>query len=175
MSRVANQPITLPKGVECQISDSQISVKGPKGNLSMTPLRGVTVIQEDGRLSCSADKRDNVKFAGTARALIANMVHGVSEGYERKLRLVGVGYRAQLQGKNLNLSLGFSHPVEFAMPDGITLEAPSNTEIVVKGADKQLVGQVAAKIRAIRPPEPYKGKGVRYEGERITMKEAKKA
>ncbi len=175
MSRVANQPVVLPKGVECQISDSQILVKGPKGNLSMNPLPGVTVSQEDGQLSCSADKPDNVKFAGTARALIANMVQGVSEGYERKLRLVGVGYRAQLQGNNLNLSLGFSHPVEFAMPEGITLEAPSNTEIVVKGADKQLVGQIAAKIRAIRPPEPYKGKGVRYEGERITMKEAKKA
>ena len=175
MSRVANQPITLPKGVECQISDETISVKGPKGSLSMAPLRGVSVSQEDGRLSCSADQPDNVKFAGTARSLLANMVQGVSEGFERKLELVGVGYRAQLSGKNLSLSLGFSHPVEFAMPDGITLETPSATEIVVKGADKQLVGQIAAKIRGLRPPEPYKGKGVRYAGERIIMKEAKKA
>ena len=175
MSRVANQPITLPKGVECQISDESIAVKGPKGTLSMSPLQGVTVSQEDGTLSCSADKPDNVKFAGTTRSLLANMVQGVSEGFERKLQLVGVGYRAQLQGKSLNLSLGFSHPVEFAMPEGITLETPSATEIVVKGADKQLVGQVAAKIRGLRPPEPYKGKGVRYVGERIIMKEAKKA
>lgn len=175
MSRVAKQPITLPKGVECKVSDAEISVKGPKGALSMMPLRGVTVSQEDGSLSCAADKPDNVKFAGTARALLANMVLGVSEGYERKLQLVGVGYRAQLQGKSLNLSLGFSHPVDFATPEGITLETPSATEIVIKGADKQLVGQVAAKIRALRPPEPYKGKGVRYAGERITMKEAKKA
>ncbi|MGB8634638.1 MAG: 50S ribosomal protein L6 [Rhodanobacteraceae bacterium] len=175
MSRVANQPIALPKGVECQISEAGISVKGPKGSLSMNALRGVTVSQDEGHLSCVADKQDNVKFAGTTRALLANMVQGVSEGFERKLQLVGVGYRAQLQGNNLNLSLGFSHPVEFAMPDGITLETPSATEIVVKGADKQLVGQVAAKIRALRPPEPYKGKGVRYAGERITMKEAKKA
>lgn len=175
MSRVAKKPIALPKGVECQISDDRIKVKGPKGNLEMAAIPGVEVKLEDGTLTCHAASPEQVKFAGTARALIASMVKGVSEGYERKLELVGVGYRAAVQGKQLNLSLGFSHPVEFPAPEGITLETPSQTEVLVKGADKQRVGQVAAKIRSFRPPEPYKGKGVRYAGEKITLKEAKKA
>ncbi|MDN5924800.1 MAG: 50S ribosomal protein L6 [Xanthomonadales bacterium] len=175
MSRVAKQPISLPKGVECQINDDGIQVKGPKGTLSMPTMAGVHVAVDNGQIACTTTDPDRMKFAGTTRALIANMVTGVSEGYERKLVLVGVGYRATLQGKNLNLALGFSHPVDFPAPDGITIETPTQTEIVVKGVDKQAVGQVAAKIRAFRPPEPYKGKGVRYAGERITLKEAKKA
>ena len=174
MSRVAKQPITLPKGVECQVAADGITVKGPKGTLKMHAIPGVEIKNADGHLTC-ADGSAETKFAGTTRALLANMVQGVSQGYERKLELVGVGFRAALQGKSLNLSLGFSHPVVFPAPEGITLETPSPTEIIIKGADKQQVGQTAAKIRGFRPPEPYKGKGVRYAGERITLKEAKKA
>jgi len=174
MSRVAKKPIALPKGVECQVAKDGITVKGPKGTLKMHAIPGVEIKSVDGHLTC-ADGSAETKFAGTTRALLANMVKGVSLGYERKLELVGVGFRAALQGKSLNLSLGFSHPVVFPAPDGITLETPSPTEILVKGADKQRVGETAAKIRAFRPPEPYKGKGVRYAGERITLKEAKKA
>lgn len=175
MSRVAKAPIQLPNGVECNITDTAISVKGPKGNLSMKPLLGVSIKQDDGSLSFSADRPDNIKFAGTTRALMANMILGVTEGFERKLQLVGVGYRAQVQGKKINLQLGFSHPVEYDLPEGVTAETPAPTEIIIKGADKQLVSQVAAKIRSLRPPEPYKGKGVRYVGEHIIRKEAKKA
>lgn len=174
MSRVAKMPIALPKGVECQVAEDGITVKGPKGTLRMHAIPGVEIRTVDGQLTC-AEGRGETKFAGTARALLANMVKGVSQGYERKLELVGVGFRAAVQGKSLNLSLGFSHPVVFPAPDGVTLETPSPTEILVKGADKQRVGETAAKIRAFRPPEPYKGKGVRYAGERITLKEAKKA
>ena len=174
MSRVAKQPIALPKGVECQVAADGITVKGPKGTLKMHAIAGVEIKSADGHLHCT-DGSAETKFAGTTRALLANMVQGVSQGYERKLELVGVGFRAALQGKSLNLSLGFSHPVVFPAPEGITLEAPSATEILVKGANKQQVGEIAAKIRAFRPPEPYKGKGVRYAGERITLKEAKKA
>ena len=174
MSRVAKKPIALPKGVECQVTKDGITVKGPKGTLRMHAIPGVEIKSSDGHLIC-ADGSAETKFAGTTRALLANMVQGVSQGYERKLELVGVGFRAAVQGKSLNLSLGFSHPVVFAAPEGITLETPSPTEILVKGADKQRVGQTAAKIRAFRPPEPYKGKGVRYAGERIPLKEAKKA
>lgn len=175
MSRVAKQPVSLPKGVECQMNADGIQIKGPKGTLSMSIIAGVDVVMDNGRITCAVTNPDNIKFAGTTRALIANMVTGVSEGYERKLVLVGVGYRATLTGQNLNLALGFSHPVDFPAPEGITLETPTQTEIVVKGVDKQAVGQVAAKIRAFRPPEPYKGKGVRYAGEKVTLKEAKKA
>jgi large subunit ribosomal protein L6 len=175
MSRVAKQPITLPKGVELKIAADGISVKGPKGTLSIHALPGVSVAVNDGVASIALDDGADDKFGGTARALLANMVKGVSDGYERKLELVGVGYRASMAGKALNLSLGFSHPVVFEAPAGISIETPTQTEILIKGADKQAVGQVAAKIRAFRPPEPYKGKGVRYSGEKITLKEAKKA
>lgn len=175
MSRVANSPITLPKGVEVKTGNDGITVKGAKATLSMHNLPGVGLAIEDGVLRVQLQEGGEVKFAGTARALIANMVKGVTEGYERKLSLVGVGFRAAVQGKNLNLTLGFSHPVEYAVPEGVTIETPSATEILVKGADKQQVGQVAAEIRAFRPPEPYKGKGVRYAGEYINKKEAKKA
>ncbi len=175
MSRIANSPIELPKGVEYSESDGVIRVKGAKGTLEMDLHPGVEASLDDGVLSVRPRENGTMAMAGTMRALIANMVHGVSEGFEKKLNLVGVGYRAQVQGKKVNLQLGFSHPVDFEVPDGVTVETPSQTEVVVKGSDKQLVGQVAAKIRAFRPPEPYKGKGVRYADERVVMKEAKKA
>ena len=175
MSRVAKKPIALPKGVECQIKPEAITVKGPKGTLAMHAPSGVDVALDNGAVRLSAKNPNDLKMAGTARALINNMVKGVSEGYQRKLELVGVGYRAALAGKDLNLTLGFSHPVMFKTPEGITIEVPAQTEILIKGADKQRVGEVAAKIRSFRPPEPYKGKGVRYSGEKITLKEAKKA
>ena len=175
MSRVAKKPIALPKGVECTLGEQQIQVKGPKGTLLGPRPNGVEVQIENNTVQLQARSDQDWAMAGTLRALLNNMVTGVSQGYERKLELVGVGYRAAMQGKDLNLTLGFSHPVVFKAPEGITIETPSQTEIVVKGADKQAVGQVAAKIRGYRPPEPYKGKGVRYAGEKITMKEAKKA
>lgn len=175
MSRVAKQPISLPKGVDFAIGSDNISVKGPKGTLSIHHLPGVTVTVENGVAHIALAEGVDDKFGGTARALLANMVTGVSTGYERKLELVGVGYRAAMQGKSLNLSLGFSHPVVFEAPEGISIETPTQTEVLIKGTDKQVVGQVAAKIRGFRPPEPYKGKGVRYAGEKITLKEAKKA
>ena len=175
MSRVAKKPIALPKGVELNVQAENVSVKGPKGTLKMHAIEGVEIQKnDDGHLTCDGGSAD-AKFAGTARALLANMVKGVTDGYERKLELVGVGYRASMQGKTLNLNLGFSHPVEFVAPDGITIEVPGQTEVLVKGADKQRVGEVAAKIRGFRPPEPYKGKGVKYAGENIIRKEAKKA
>ncbi len=175
MSRVAKKPVDLPKGVEYKEDAGQYIVKGPRGTLSMTAPQGISVAVEDGKLMVSPDNDDRIAMSGTLRALLANMVTGVHEGYTRKLELVGVGYRASLTGKNLNLALGFSHPVVIEAPEGITLEVPVQTEVLVKGNDKQQVGEVAAKIRAVRPPEPYKGKGVRYAGERIVMKEAKKA
>lgn len=175
MSRIANKPITLPKGVEFKHADGQFSVKGPKGNLSVAQPEGVDVKVEDGQLLMLSASDSHVALTGTMRSIIANMVHGVSEGFERKLELVGVGYRASMQGQALNLNLGFSHPVVFPAPAGITISTPSQTEIVVAGADKQMVGEVAAKIRAFRPPEPYKGKGVKYSDETIIRKEAKKA
>ena len=175
MSRVAKKPIALPKGVEFNIQSDNVSVKGPKGTLSIAKPNGIEVKVEDGNAQLSANDDNLVPLAGTLRAILANMVKGVSEGFERKLELVGVGYRAAMQGKDLNLSLGFSHPVLFKSPDGITISTPTQTEIVVAGADKQLVGEVAAKIRGYRPPEPYKGKGVKYAGETIIRKEATKA
>jgi large subunit ribosomal protein L6 len=175
MSRVAKKPISLPKGVELKVSDAGISVKGPKGVLTIHNLPCVSVIVDEGVATISLVEGADAKFGGTTRALLANMVKGVSAGYERKLELVGVGYRAAMQGKSLNLSLGYSHPVLFDAPEGISIETPTQTEVLIKGFDKQSVGQVAAKIRAFRPPEPYKGKGVRYAGEKITLKEAKKA
>ena len=175
MSRVAKKPISLPKGVEFKTTDDQVTVKGPKGSLSLARPAGVQFSVEDGVLQLSAADVADMPMAGTARAILANMVQGVSEGFTRKLELVGVGYRAAMQGKDLNLSLGFSHPTVYVAPEGVTLSTPTQTEILVSGADKQLVGEVAAKIRAYRKPEPYKGKGIRYAGEKIIMKEAKKA
>ena len=175
MSRVAKKPVALAKGVELNVQSDSISVKGPKGSLSVPKPAGIEVKIEDGNALLSANDASLVPLTGTLRAIVANMVKGVSEGFERKLELVGVGYRAAMQGKDLNLSLGFSHPVLFKSPDGITISTPTQTEIVVAGADKQLVGEVAAKIRGYRPPEPYKGKGVKYAGETIIRKEAKKA
>jgi large subunit ribosomal protein L6 len=176
MSRVAKKPVTLPKGVECKLDGGAITVKGSLGAQTMSLHPDVEIVQEDGSLQVAARKQDRqiVAMAGTTRALLANMVTGVSEGFERKLELRGVGYRAQSKGKTLNLTLGFSHPVDYPVPEGVTVETPSQTEVVVKGTDKQKVGQVAAEIRAFRPPEPYKGKGVRYADERVVLKEAKK-
>ncbi|MDR3444293.1 MULTISPECIES: 50S ribosomal protein L6 [unclassified Dyella] len=175
MSRVAKQPITLPKGVEITSNANGITVKGPKGTLATHTLPGASVSIENGVANVAVAEGADDKFGGTLRALLANMVKGVSDGYERKLELVGVGYRASMAGKSLNIALGFSHPVVFDAPEGITIETPTQTEILIKGSDKQRVGEVAAKIRGFRPPEPYKGKGVRYSGEKITLKEAKKA
>lgn len=177
MSRVANNPIKLPKGVDLKVNGSQLNVKGPKGNLDLVLHESVSLAETDnaGEYLVTADNDKAVAMAGTFRALVNNMVIGVSEGFEKKLQLVGVGFRAQAQGSTLNLSLGFSHPVEYAAPEGITLATPSQTEIVVSGCNKQQVGQVASEIRAYRPPEPYKGKGVRYSDERVVRKEAKKA
>ncbi len=176
MSRIAKQPVELPSGVEFQLSGSAVTIKGGKGALSMDLNSEVQVAQDEGVLNVSP--RSGSKFAtavaGTTRALLANMVTGVTDGFERKLELVGVGYRAQAQGNKLNLTLGFSHPVVYAVPEGISVETPSQTEVVVTGTDKQKVGQVAAEIRRYRPPEPYKGKGVRYADERVMLKEAKK-
>ena len=176
MSRIAKEPVALPSGVEFTQSGSAVTVKGGKGTLSLELNSEVELKQEDGSLTVAprSGSRFATAIAGTTRSLLANMVQGVSEGFEKKLTLVGVGYRAQAQGKKLNLTLGFSHPVVYDVPEGISIETPSQTEIVVKGADKQQVGQAAAEIRRYRPPEPYKGKGVRYADERVVMKEAKK-
>ncbi|MFK7957764.1 MAG: 50S ribosomal protein L6 [Lysobacterales bacterium] len=175
MSRIAKKPVTLPKGVDVTVSGQTVTFKGPKGSTSMNLHSSVSVEQSDGELTMVPANDGAVAMAGTMRALLHNCVIGATEGFERKLELVGVGYRAAMQGKTINLTLGFSHPVEFTPPEGVTLETPSQTEVVIKGTDKQQVGQVAAVIRGYRPPEPYKGKGVRYAGERIVMKEAKKA
>jgi large subunit ribosomal protein L6 len=176
MSRVAKAPVELPGGVEFARDGNVVTIKGSKGSLSMELNSEVELEQEANviRLAPRSGSRFATAVAGTTRALIANMIKGVSEGFEKKLELVGVGYRAQAQGRKLNLTLGFSHPVEYEAPDGISVETPSQTEIVIRGPDKQRVGQVAAEIRAFRPPEPYKGKGVRYSGERVVIKEAKK-
>jgi len=175
MSRVAKKPIALPKGVEFNVQSDSVSVKGPKGTLSIAKPAGIEVAIDNGVAQLSANDESLVPLTGTLRAILSNMVHGVSQGFERKLELVGVGYRAAMQGKDLSLSLGFSHPVVFPAPEGITIATPTQTEILVSGADKQRVGEVAAKIRAFRPPEPYKGKGVKYSDETIIRKEAKKA
>ena len=177
MSRVAKQPVTLPQGVTATIAADSVTIKGAKGTLKLAiNALHAKVVQDGGVLKVEKanDGREADMVAGSVRAHLANIVVGVSKGYERKLELVGVGYRAQAQGKNLNLTLGFSHPVVYAAPEGITIETPSQTEIVIKGSDRQKVGQVAADIRAFRPPEPYKGKGVKYAEERILRKEGKK-
>jgi len=176
MSRIAKAPVELPQGTEFKQSGNVVTIKGSKGELSLELNSEVELKEEDGALQLAP--RSGSRFAtavtGTTRALLANMVTGVTDGFERKLELVGVGYRAQAQGSKLNLSLGFSHPVVYDMPEGVSVETPSQTEIIVRGSDKQKVGQAAAEIRRFRPPEPYKGKGVRYSDERVQLKEAKK-
>jgi len=175
MSRVAKRVVDLPSGVTVSLAASQVTIKGAKGTLSLPLGAGVSVVQEEKKLAVKYQGDDAVRMrAGATRAHLANMVQGVTKGYERKLELVGVGYRAAVQGKNLNLALGFSHPVLYPVPEGISIETPTQTEIVIKGTDRQKVGQTAAEIRDIRPPEPYKGKGVRYAGEQISLKEGKK-
>jgi len=176
MSRIAKEPVELPKGVEFKQSGNVVTLKGGNGVLSLELNSEVELTQEDNvlKLAPRSGSRFAAAIAGTMRSILANMATGVSAGFERKLQLVGVGYRAQAQGKKLNLTLGFSHPVEYVVPEGISIETPSQTEIIIKGADKQQVGQVSAEIRAFRPPEPYKGKGVRYADERVMLKEAKK-
>lgn len=175
MSRIAKAPVELPQGVTATIAADAVTIKGAKGSLSLSLTSGVSVVQTEQKLQIKFSEAGPARMrAGATRAHLANMVRGVTRGYEKKLELVGVGFRAQLQGKNLNLTLGFSHPVNVAIPEGINIETPSQTEIVVRGIDRQKVGQVAAEIRGIRPPEPYKGKGVRYANEQITLKEGKK-
>ncbi len=176
MSRIANLPITLPKGVEALVSGSAVTIKAAKSSLTLAMHPSVVVKNDNGvlRVAVKEGHPEADASAGTMRALLNNAVKGVTKGYEKKLELVGVGYRAQTQGKTLNLTLGFSHAVNYKVPDGIHVETPSQTEIVIKGSDRQKVGQVAADIRGFRPPEPYKGKGVRYTNERVVLKEAKK-
>jgi large subunit ribosomal protein L6 len=176
MSRVANNPVALPQGVEVTLGDADISVKGAKGTLAMAINPQVEIVKGDNVLTFAARSGDNFARAmsGTTRALVNNMVVGVTQGFETKLDLVGVGYRVQVQGKKLNLTLGFSHPVIYELPEGVSAETPSQTEVLLKSADKQKLGQAVAEIRAFRPPEPYKGKGVQISGEYIRRKEAKK-
>ena len=177
MSRIAKNPVAIPSGVEVKLSDNEIVVKGKLGELKQSLNSELVEVKNDnGQISFAVknDSREANALSGTFRAVVANMVKGVSDGFEKKLQLVGVGYRAQAQGKALNLSLGFSHPVVYNLPDGITAQTPSQTEIVISGADRQKVGQVAAEIRGFRPPEPYKGKGVRYADETVVLKETKK-
>jgi large subunit ribosomal protein L6 len=176
MSRVAKSPVELPKGVEFKQEGNVVTLKGGNGELSIELNSEVEIKHEENALTLSprSGSRFSSAISGTMRAIIANMAKGVSEGFVKKLELKGVGYRAQAQGKNLNLTLGFSHPVVYEAPEGVSIETPSQTEIIVKGADKQKVGQAAAEIRSFRPPEPYKGKGVRYSDERVQLKEAKK-
>ncbi|MBU6269885.1 MAG: 50S ribosomal protein L6 [Betaproteobacteria bacterium] len=176
MSRVAKVPVPVPAGVDVQIADGTITVKGPLGSLNLRVNPLVTIVREGAELLVKAatETRDADAMSGTFRALVANMVTGVTRGFEKKLQLVGTGYRAQAQGASLNLSLGFSHPVVYKLPDGIKAETPTQNDILIKGADRQKVGQVAAEIRAYKSPEPYKGKGVRYADEKVVLKEVKK-
>ena len=176
MSRIAKAPVPVPKGVDVRLEDGRVMVKGAKGSLTLPLAAEIEVKSEDGVLTFAprSPSRQARALAGTIRSLVKNMVTGVSVGFEKRLELQGVGYRAQAQGRRLNLQLGFSHPVDYALPEGIEVETESQTQIVVKGIDKQLVGQVSAEIRAFRPPEPYKGKGVRYLGEHVRRKEGKK-
>ena len=176
MSRIAKAAVDLPKGVEARISDGMVSLKGSKGTLSMRLNSKVQIVNENNQLKLSpvGTSKEANALAGTTRALVQNMVVGVSKGFERKLELVGVGYRAKAQGKSVNMVLGYSHPIDYALPEGVTAETPTQTEILLKGADRQLLGQVAAELRSFRAPEPYKGKGVKYAGEQVYRKEAKK-
>ena len=176
MSRIGKQPVTLPKGVEAKIDANTVTIKAQKGSYTLVLHPGVAVTNDNGVLHVQQklDTQEANAASGTTRALLSNAVKGVTTGFTKKLELVGVGYRAQAQGKTLNLTLGFSHPVSYQVPEGITIETPSQTEVIIKGLDRQKVGQVAADIRGFRPPEPYKGKGVRYSDERVVLKEAKK-
>jgi large subunit ribosomal protein L6 len=176
MSRIGKQPVVLPKGVEAKIDANSVTIKAQKGSLTLVLNPHVSVTNENGALHVQqkSDLQEANAVAGTTRALLNNAVKGVTQGFQKKLELVGVGYRAAAQGKTLNLTLGFSHPVNYKVPEGITVETPSQTEVIIKGLDRQKVGQVAAEIRGFRPPEPYKGKGVRYSDERVELKEAKK-
>ena len=176
MSRLSRSPVTVPKGVDVTINGQHVHVKGSKGTLEHNAHPAVKLNREDATLTFRPTEgaENGEALAGTTRSLVNNMIVGVSDGFQKRLQLIGVGYRAQMQGKSLNLALGFSHPVDFPVPEGITIETPSNTEIVVSGIDKQQVGQTAAVIRGYRPPEPYKGKGVRYLNEDVVRKEAKK-
>lgn len=175
MSRVSKNPISLPKGVEVNINGQQVNVKGPRGAMQLNVHPSVGLKHEDGVVTVHPQNDSARAMAGTMRSLLNNLVVGVTEGFEKKLSLVGVGYRAQVQGNKLTLALGFSHPVNYQLPDDVEVETPSQTEIIVRGTDKQKVGQVAAEIRGFRPPEPYKGKGIRYKDEHVIRKEAKKA
>jgi len=176
MSRVGKMPITVPQGVDVSVTAEKITVKGPQGTLTLPVNPMVTVKVEGGKVvfTATSETAEADAMSGTFRALVSNMVNGVSKGFERKLNLVGVGFRAQAQGQKLNLQIGFSHPVVKDMPQGITVQTPTQTEILIKGSDRQAVGQIAAEVRAIRPPEPYKGKGIRYSDERVVLKETKK-
>jgi large subunit ribosomal protein L6 len=174
MSRVANNPVSLPKGVEVNINGSSVSVKGGKGTMEMTLTDGIGIDVNEGVAQITYDFDTNRAMAGTTRALLNNLVVGVSDGWEKKLVLNGVGYRAKAAGKTVNLNLGLSHPVDYELPEGLSAETPTQTEIVIRGTDKQAVGQAAAEIRSFRPPEPYKGKGIRYADEHVRRKEAKK-
>ena len=174
MSRVANSPVELPNGVEVKLNGQDVTVKGSKGTLELSLVEGIQLSQDDNVLTFAYDNDKLKAMAGTSRALLNNMVKGVSEGWEKKLVLNGVGYRAKATGKSVNLTVGLSHPVDYKLPEGVTAESPSQTEVVVKGIDKQAVGQAAAEIRSFRPPEPYKGKGIRYADEYVRRKEAKK-
>lgn len=174
MSRIAKQPVVLPKGVEVEILSGAVKIKGEKGEQVLDLPAGVEVSEQDGALNFKAETPRSRPLAGTYRSLAANFVTGVSNGFEKKLELVGVGYRAQVKGNVLNLALGLSHPVDYPIPDGVEVQTPSQTEIVIRSIDKQKVGQVAAEVRSFRPPEPYKGKGVKYSDEQIIRKEAKK-
>ncbi len=176
MSRVGKMPVAIPEGVDVAIKDDQVNVKGALGTLALTQNALVTIKNDDGKLTFAPanDSREANAMSGTMRQLVNNMVTGVTKGFEKKLNLVGVGYKAQAQGAKLNLTVGYSHPVVMDMPAGIKVETPTPTEVVIKGSDRQRVGQIAAEVRAVRPPEPYKGKGIRYSDEKITIKETKK-
>lgn len=174
MSRVAKNPIQLPKGVEVKLDGSDLTVKGSMGSLGMSLADGIKCSQEDNVVTFDYESAKSAAMAGTTRALVSNMVKGVSEGWEKKLVLNGVGYRAKASKTSVNLTVGLSHPVDYALPEGVSAESPSPTEVVLKGIDKQAVGQAAAEIRSVRPPEPYKGKGIRYADEYVRRKEAKK-
>ena len=174
MSKVARKPIEIPENIKFSINLNEVQIEGPLGKLSFIKNEKITVIEKDGKVSINTKDESSIPLSGTTRALLYNMVHGVSKGWIKKLQLVGVGYRAKAQGKSLELTVGYSHPVNYPIPNDLKIETPSQTEIVISGADKQKVGQAAAEIRSIRSPEPYKGKGIRYENEHIVKKEAKK-